>query len=76
MDRLLLNCNDDCFVENLGTTFCRFRKASFGGFMDGRAAIARVDVESERVQVRADRRNMSMTIGSFFVRSERGMAFS
>ena len=76
MNRLLLNCNDDCFVENLGTRFCRFRKASFGGCMDGRAVIAQVVGESERVQVRAGRRNMSMTIGSFFVRSERGMAFS
>lgn len=66
MNRLLLNCNDDCFVENLGTRFCRFRKASFGGFMDCRAVIARVEVWSDRVQVCAGRRNMSMTIGSFF----------
>jgi hypothetical protein len=65
MDRLL-TCTDDCFVENLVTRFCRFRKASFGGSMDGRAVMARVDVWSDRVQVRAGRSSISMTIGSFW----------
>jgi hypothetical protein len=57
MERLF-DCVDDCLVENLGTRFCRFRKASLGRYMDCRAATARVDVWSGRVQVRAGRRNI------------------
>lgn len=57
MERLL-KFSDDCLVENSGTRFCRFRKASFGGYMDCRAANARVDVRSEREQVRAGRRSI------------------
>lgn len=48
----------DCLVENLGNVFCRFRKASFGAYSDFRAEIAREDVESDRVQLRAGLRNM------------------
>lgn len=54
----LLRFSDDCLVENSGTRFCRFRKASFGGYMDCRAANARVGVWSDRVQVRAGRRSI------------------
>ena len=57
MERLFKR-SDDCLVENLGTRFCRFRKASFGGYMDCRAATARVDVWSDRVQVRAGRKSI------------------
>jgi hypothetical protein len=61
MERLL-GC--DCFVENLRKVFCRFRKASYGVCMDCRADIARTDVWNDRVQVRAGRRNISITMNS------------
>jgi hypothetical protein len=65
---------DDCFIENLATVFCRFRKASFGAYLDCRADTARADVWSERVQVRAGRRSMSSMMSSILVKTERGMA--
>jgi hypothetical protein len=75
MERLL-KCSDDCLVENLGIGFCRFRKASFGGYMDCRAANARVDVWSDRVQVRAGRRSILWQFDLFFAMTVRNGVFS
>jgi len=57
MLRLLVN--DSCGVENLGNVFCRFRQAGVFGWSGCRTDIARADVWSDRVQLRAGRRSIS-----------------
>jgi hypothetical protein len=57
MERRLVN---DSFVENLGNVFCRFRQGDIKICSGCRTDIARAGRWSDRVQVCAGRRSISL----------------